>query len=85
MQVLQIEYYFEYERFYLADCNIEGYKFFLKAKNKRNPVIRAYIPFFHPKVFDRIEDSCIHDNTANIIPNPEIKSQISFFQFIFLV
>ncbi len=41
MQALQIEHYFEYERFYLADCNIEGYRFFLKTKNKRNPEIKA--------------------------------------------
>jgi hypothetical protein len=41
MQPLRIEHYFEYEIFYLADCNIKGYKLFLKNENKRNPEIKA--------------------------------------------
>tara|TARA_B100000945_G_scaffold260588_1_gene218748 strand:- start:464 stop:637 length:174 start_codon:yes stop_codon:yes gene_type:complete len=50
--------------------------------NKKKPNISANIPLVHPKLFDRILASCSQESTANIIPNPEIKSHISFLIFI---
>lgn len=55
---------------------------------KREPMIRAKKPFIHPllKMGDAIIfASWSHENTANIIPNAEINSQISFFRFIIYI
>ena len=62
-----------------------NYKLFLKKRYNKNPVIIAMKPFKEFNVFapGMIRDSCNQDSTANIIPNAEIKSHISFLFFIF--
>ena len=64
---------------------MENYKLFLKKRYNKNPVIIANKPFKAPNVFasGMIRVSCNQESTANIIPNAEIKSHISFLFFIF--
>ena len=64
---------------------VENYKLFLKKKYNKNPVISAMKPFKAPSVLasGMIWASCNQDSTANIIPNAEIKSHISFLFVIF--
>ena len=70
---------------YLYGSFVENYKLFLKKRYNKNPVIIAMKPFKAPNVFasGMIRASCNQDSTANIIPNAEIKSHISFLFFIF--
>ena len=64
---------------------MRNYKLFLKKRYNNNPVIIAIKPFEAPNVFalEMIRASCNQDSTANMIPNADIKSQISFLFFIF--
>ena len=64
---------------------VQNYKLFLKKKYNKNPVISAMKPFKAPSVLasGMICASCNQDSTANIIPNAEIKSHISFLFVIF--
>ena len=64
---------------------MRNYKLFLKKRYNKNPVIIAIKPFKAPNVFasGMIRASCNQDSTANIIPNAEIKSHISFLFFIY--
>ena len=64
---------------------MRNYKLFLKKRYNKKPVIIAMKPFKATNVFasGMIRVSCNQDRTANIIPNAEIKSHISFLIFIF--
>jgi hypothetical protein len=46
------------------------------------PLITANNPFKAPRSVDNTPDSCNQERTANIIPNPDNKSQISLNRFI---
>ena len=58
------------------------YKDFLKKRYNKIPVISARNPFKLPASKTSICDSWSQENTANIIPKPEINNHISFLIFI---
>ena len=57
---------------------------FLKIRYRKMPEIKAKNPFIAPRLLDISIASWSHEKTANIIPKPDIRSQISFLIFIFI-
>ena len=72
-------------KFKLIKIILRSYRLFLKIRYKMKPLRSAKKPFKAPKVSTSgmMFASCSHDNTANMMPKAEMKSQISFLVTIF--
>ena len=84
-QSILIDIFLMNKMFLFVKYIMRNYKLFLKKRYNKKPVIIAMKPFKATNVFasGMIRASCNQDSTANIIPNAEIKSHISFLIFIF--